>query len=81
MAEATVAALERWPSGEALIVADDEPVRWRELFGFVAAATGTAESEPGGFLGFPSFRLSNQRSKAVLDWAPSYPNYRLGLAR
>jgi nucleoside-diphosphate-sugar epimerase len=40
MAEATVAALERWPSRRALIVADDQPVRWRELFAYVAAIAG-----------------------------------------
>src|SRR5262249_51258985 len=36
MAEATVAAIARWPSRETLIVADDEPVRWRELLQYVA---------------------------------------------
>lgn len=33
MAEATVRALETWPSRRALIVADDEPARWRDVFG------------------------------------------------
>ena len=40
MAAATVKAVERWPSRQALIVGDDAPVRWRDLFGFVADGVG-----------------------------------------
>jgi nucleoside-diphosphate-sugar epimerase len=81
MAQATVAALERWPSRRTLIVADDEPVRWRELFSYVAAVAGTAPPDPGGRAMFPSWRVSNRGARAALAWAPAYASYRIGLAR
>jgi nucleoside-diphosphate-sugar epimerase len=81
MAAATVATIERWPSRRALIVADDEPVRWRELLGYVAAIAGAAPPQPGGRLGLPSFRVRNQRARDALSWSPWYPDYRAGLVR
>jgi nucleoside-diphosphate-sugar epimerase len=81
MADATVAALARWPSRRRLIVADDEPVRWRDLFGFVAACASGPQPEPGGPARFPSFRVRNARARDALAWAPRFSNYRVGLAR
>ena len=81
MAEATVAAITRWPSRRALIVADDGPARWREIFEHVAAAAGGGPPPPGGRAGFPSFRVRNQRARAALSWRPFYADYRVGLAR
>lgn len=81
MATATVAAVADWPSRQTLIVADDLPVRWRDLFGHVAAMVGAAPPASGGRLGFPSFRMSNARARAQLRWAPAYADYRAGLAR
>jgi nucleoside-diphosphate-sugar epimerase len=81
MADATVAALARWPSRQHLIVADDEPVRWRDLFGFVAASAGAPPPEAGGPARFPSFRVRNARARAALGWSPRFGNYRIGLAR
>jgi len=81
MAAATVAAIQRWPSRQALIVADDRPVRWKELFGYVATLAGAAAPEAGGRLGFPSFRVSNCRAREALAWAPHYADYRAGLVR
>jgi nucleoside-diphosphate-sugar epimerase len=81
MASATVAALQRWPSRRALIVADDRPVRWRELFTYVCAVAGAAPPEPGGRMLLPSFRVSNRRARDLLAWAPLYPDYRAGLVR
>src|SRR6185295_4318296 len=40
MAEATVAAIDRWPSRRALIVADDHPSPWRDVFGYIAGCVG-----------------------------------------
>src|SRR5439155_25617879 len=48
MASATVAALDRWPSREALIVADDHPAPWRDVLGYVAVVAGCGSPEPGG---------------------------------
>ena len=81
MAAATVAALEAWPSRKTMIVADDMPVRWRDLFGYVAALAGVAAPEPGGRARLPSFRMSNGLARATLNWAPRYPDYRSGLVR
>lgn len=81
MAAATMAAVERWPSRQTLIVADDRPARWEEIFGYVAALAGATAPPPGGQLGFPSTRLRNQRARDTLDWAPGYPDYRAGLIR
>ena len=81
MAEATVAAVERWPSRRTLVVADDEPARWRDVFAYVAAIAGTEPPQPGGRIGFPSFRVSNRRAREALGWAPIYRNFRVGLAR
>ena len=81
MAQATVAAVERWPSRRALIVADDGPAPWRDVFAYVAAVAGAAPPSPGGRQGFPSFRVRNARAREALGWAPVYATYRAGLAR
>jgi nucleoside-diphosphate-sugar epimerase len=81
MAGATIAALRRWPSRQAVIVADDQPARWRDVFGYVCAITGAAPPEPGGRALLPSFRVSNRRARDLLSWAPVYPDYRSGLVR
>ena len=81
MAEATVAAVARWPSRRALIVSDDEPARWRDVFAYIAAIAGAAPPEAGGRLGLPSYRVSNRRARELLSWTPVYANYRIGLAR
>jgi nucleoside-diphosphate-sugar epimerase len=81
MAVATVAAVKQWPSRQTLIIADDEPAPWRDVFGFIARSVGASEPEAGGRAGFPSFRVRNARAKAALNWAPFYTNYRAGLVR
>jgi nucleoside-diphosphate-sugar epimerase len=81
MAAATVAALEVWPSRQTLIIADDVPARWREVFEYIAGLVGAAPPPPGGRIGFPSFRMSNRRARATLGWVPRYADYRAGLTR
>jgi nucleoside-diphosphate-sugar epimerase len=81
MAAATAAVLETWLSRKTLIVADDRPVRWRDLLAYVAALAGAAPPEPGGRQGFPSFRMSNRLARETLGWEPAYLDYRAGLAR
>lgn len=81
MAAATAAAVKHWPSRQTLIIADDEPAQWRDVFGFIAQSIGAPAPEPGGRAGFPSFRVRNTRAKAALNWAPFYTNYRVGLIR
>ncbi|MFM9862149.1 MAG: NAD-dependent epimerase/dehydratase family protein [Micropepsaceae bacterium] len=81
MAAATVAVLKRWPSRTRLIVCDDQPSQWRDVFGTVAALAGQGALEEGGRAGFPSFRLKNTRAREALAWAPTYASYREGLVR
>lgn len=81
MAAATVAAIERWPSREALIVADDRPARWREVLGYVCEISGVAPPPPGGLSLLPSFRVANRRARERLSWVPAYGDHRSGLAR
>jgi nucleoside-diphosphate-sugar epimerase len=81
MAAATVAALKLWPSRSTLIITDDLPARWRDVFGYIAALCGAPPPPAGGAPGFPSFRMSNRLAREVLKWSPRYPDYRSGLVR
>jgi len=81
MANATLAAIERWPSRRAINVVDDEPVQWRDLFDYVAALANAAPPTAGGRLGFPSFRVRNTAARDLLKWEPFYRTYRQGLSR
>jgi hypothetical protein len=81
MAEATIAAIDRWPSRRALIVADDRPSTWREVLDHAAVIVGGAAPAPGGRAGLPSFRMRNQRIRDMLSWRPVYTDFRVGLAR
>jgi nucleoside-diphosphate-sugar epimerase len=81
MAAATVRALQRWPSRRALIVADQEPVQWRNLFSYITDLTNASPPSPGGRAGFPSFRVRNSVARELLDWTPFYASYRSGLIR
>jgi nucleoside-diphosphate-sugar epimerase len=81
MAAATALAIEHWPGPDTLIVADDRPARWSEIFGYIAQLVGAPEPQAGGRVGFPSFRVSNARARTRLGWAPHYTDFRAGLAR
>jgi nucleoside-diphosphate-sugar epimerase len=81
MAAATVLAVKKWSARSVLTVCDNEPVQWRELFGFICASVGAEAPQAGGPPGFPSFRLKNARAVEALDWQPRYKSYREGLAR
>jgi nucleoside-diphosphate-sugar epimerase len=81
MADATATAMDAWPGSRTLIIADDRPARWTEVFGHVAELAGGAPPAPGGRLGFPSFRVRNARACEALGWRPRYADFRAGLAR
>jgi nucleoside-diphosphate-sugar epimerase len=81
MASATVAAIARWPSRQALIIADDHPARWRDVFTYVCALAGVSPPQPGGRSLMASFRVRNQRARELLSWSPTYADYRAGLVR
>jgi len=79
MAAATVAAIGRWPSRQALIVADDGPAAWRDVLTYVCTVAGVGAPQPGGRALMPSFRVTNRRAREGLSWAPLYADYRAGL--
>jgi nucleoside-diphosphate-sugar epimerase len=81
MATAALATVQVWPSRQTLIVADDSPARWRDVFGYIATMTGAPEPTAGGRAGFPSFRVSNAKARRLLGWSPIYGDFRAGLAR
>lgn len=81
MAAATIATIQNWPSHSALIVCDDEPGKWRDVFEFISSSLGVSVPESGGRVGFPSFRLRNTRARMALGWQPFYRSFREGLAR
>lgn len=81
MAVATVAAIARWPSRKAVIVADDHPAPWRDVLSFVCAVAGSSPPHAGGRALMPSFRVTNRRARDLLGWAPFYADYRSGLVR
>jgi nucleoside-diphosphate-sugar epimerase len=92
-AAATVAALERARPDQVYNIVDDEPVRWGELIGALAAAFGLPRPLrlPGALIRLAapyggtamtrqSLRLSNAKAKAELGWRPAVPTYREGVA-
>lgn len=81
MAAATVAAIARWPSRQALIVADDHPAPWRDVLAYVCSVVGSNPPQPGGRALMPSFRVKNRQARELLSWAPTYADYRAGLVR
>jgi nucleoside-diphosphate-sugar epimerase len=81
MASASAAALRQWPSQQSLIVADDRPATWREVFEYVCTLANSAAPDAGGRMLMPSFRVRNERARAALSWSPAYPDFRAGLAR
>lgn len=81
MAAATAAAIGRWPAHDTLLICDDRPARWREIFTFIAEQVGAQTPATGGRLGFPSFRARNRRAREALGWGPHYADFRAGLVR
>ncbi|MEU4543127.1 NAD-dependent epimerase/dehydratase family protein [Nonomuraea dietziae] len=90
-ASATVAALERGVAGRPYNVADDHPVRFDDYVRALAAAAGapaplrlpSALLRPMPYMYVlmvgTRIRLSSERAKRELGWAPAYPSYREGL--
>jgi nucleoside-diphosphate-sugar epimerase len=91
-AAATVAAVERGRSGAVYNVVDDRAASFREFAEALAAATGLPR--PYGvprwlvrpflpyvavFMSSTRLRVSNERAKRDLAWAPSFPTYREGV--
>ncbi len=81
MAAATVATLQAWPTGCTLVITDDKPAQWRDVFAYIAELAGAPPPQTGGRAGFPSFRMSNKAARHALNWSPRYSSYRSGLVR
>lgn len=80
MAEATAMAVDAHAARGALLVVDDHPVRWRDLFSHVAKLAGAVDPGTGAPVRLASFRCSNEAARAALDWRPFHADYRVGLA-
>ena len=91
-AAATVAALERGRPGEVYNVVDDQPAALGEVVGSLAAAIGAPppRSIPvwvarllapyaAAYTTRTNLRVSNEKAKRELEWAPVFPTYREGL--
>ena len=89
---ATIAALDRAPSGSAYDIVDDHPASMSEVVTGLARQAGAPKpfSVPlwvprllsPYMAGFMSIRLplSNAKARAEMGWAPKYPTWREGLA-
>lgn len=87
-----VAAVERAPAGGEWILADDAPLRQREVVDLLTDAMGRPRvgSVPPALLGLlaggpaidsltTSYRLRNDRAKRDLGWKPAHPTFADGL--
>jgi nucleoside-diphosphate-sugar epimerase len=62
------------------LVADNQPAPARELLTYIARQQGAGAPPAGGARWLRSFRVSNAKLRAELQWEPAYPTYRVGLA-
>lgn len=79
-AEAFVCAAETKVAQEVFNIVDDHPVTQGEFFRYIAARHGAPDPQNGGPPGLASFRVSNSKAKAMLNWKPLVASYRSGLA-
>lgn len=80
MARAIVAAVRSETPRASYLVVDDRPLTYAELFGALSAMVGGPPPPTGGPVGLASFRCSNARAQAELDWSPAYPDFWTGIA-
>jgi 2-alkyl-3-oxoalkanoate reductase len=78
MAEALACAIDA-PSRQALAVTDDHPIRYAELFSYIAALEAGPAPRSGGPERLASFRVPNKAVKSALGWMPHYRSVRSGL--
>lgn len=79
MARAVVLAAESAPTGAIYNIVDDTPVRYRELYHYLAAQL-LAPEPPAGGPPVASLGCSNAAIRHALGWEPAWPSYRSGLA-
>ena len=80
MARAMVDAVENEAVRCIFNVVDDAPVRYRDLYQYVAALVNGPDAKAGGPTLLPSLGCSNVKLKSELRWVPLYPTYRSGLS-
>jgi len=78
MASAVVAVIEAPAERETYIAADDEPVTYNELFGYLCTLEGAGPPGRGGPVTLPSFRARNSKLKS-LGWESHFPTFRCGI--
>ncbi|HEU5347460.1 MAG TPA: NAD(P)-dependent oxidoreductase [Ktedonobacterales bacterium] len=79
MARAVVLAAEAAPAGAIYNVVDDAPVRYGDLYRYVAAQMLAPEPSTGG-PEVASLGCSNAAIRRALGWEPAWLSYRSGLA-
>jgi nucleoside-diphosphate-sugar epimerase len=90
-AAAVVAVLEEAPAGGVYNVVDDEPTSMGDFAAEMARSLGLPRPRSiplwlarlggryGGMIASATLRVSNERIKSELGWAPAYPTYREGV--
>ena len=91
-ASALQKAIEKAPTGEKIIIADDTPATQREFLIYMAKLMN--KKQPRSIPGFViklalgndfykilrmDCKVSNSKAKKLLDWNPQYPSYKEGL--
>ncbi len=79
MADAVVRATLAERGNLAAIVVDDEPVTYRDLFGYVARVCGAPPPSGGGAVERPPFRLQVRLAREAWGWRPHFRTYRCGI--
>ena len=79
MAQSVILAVDRRVENAAFNVVDDEPLRQRELYAYLARRSGAPDPQRTATPTKPaSQRCSNARTKETLGFRPKYPSFREG---
>ena len=79
MAWAVIRSVEGESSQRVFNVVDDHPVRYEELYQYIAAMVNGPDPKTGGELFLPSLNCKNEAIKSALGWKPTFPSFRSGL--
>ncbi|MGE5352443.1 MAG: NAD-dependent epimerase/dehydratase family protein [Acidobacteriota bacterium] len=81
MASAFAVSVENAEAGSIYNIVDDEPVRSRDLYAYIASITHSPMPQKEEVANPPSYRCSNKRFKDKTGWIPAYSTYRSGLSQ
>ncbi|MCU7494307.1 MAG: NAD(P)-dependent oxidoreductase [Ignavibacteria bacterium] len=81
MASAFVTSVTKTKAGSIYNIVDDEPVKSRDLFSYIAAVANAPLPQREEGLTLPSYRCSNKSFRDQTGWRPAFATYRSGLAQ